>query len=860
MAKHVEPVTGGVVTNRVPDLLEEGQLAACSNLVYTVDYDGLTKRPPRGDVFNAVVATGTASSMVGAVFQNGQSYLITEAQGTGTVGAVIGIHEVTNTAHGTAGTPNTTSYSYGTSTTAGSFLALTMYQNKVYLFDGVNRNLVYPNGTPRLMGMLPVTAEPGVHVTSGSWSASATGFFDYWYTEAMESGETFTSAAPLESTFSGKAQTASVTSTSQGVNVSLPDTPRNSNATHYYIYRSEAKATREAKVFPVGRRVGRMAISATATGIPWNQYTDGSFAAYPSGAGAGIISSSSIFFKVATANSTAASNGSWTNPGNTTANDGAVAIFDGNSTTASGTLTLSGFFGADPTSLSIQEPIGGIQIGVEAWNDTLGRGSAYIQLSGDGGSTWSAGKQIVKSSTSGATFIVPYPNEADDWGIAWTTSKLNDTNFRVRITCTTLLNDNINIDWVGVRVTYNGSPTQGVVPFPAVIIDQGGGTSLGEGANGLPPVASCGDVFEGSVVINDIDVKNRLRWSVPTQPEYFPSLYRDDLPGHGTVITNIKSFNNRLVVCTNTSKWRYNYLPTQLDAQFSPGKVREAISEQNGCINPQCAVTLQDAEGRPLLAVASYNGIFVTDGYSDLEWTGNFAWRTTFASLNWTTLRPVLINNPQLWELTFIYKLSATNSRAIKLHYHPRHIIDGVPKITGPHVYTNTDAGGSGVVSSAATLLLSSGNYATYELYATGNSNSNNRIYVDSSQFTVGDSGVYPTAHSGNELSSVTTRRMYLAGMSEEFAFGVIWVLRPNHTLSAMDITPTVARTNDTALALSTLTIPSDSSVPFNRLTLSGQGEALTIRAAQPVDETNSFGLEAFVVEYEPMGGEDSGS
>lgn len=859
MSKHIEPVTGGLVTSRVPDLLSEGDLTNCANFVYTVDYDGLTRKPARGDVFSAVVATGTAYGMVGASFQNGQAYLITEAQGTGTVGAVVGMHEVTNTAYGTAGTPNSTSYSYGTSTTVGTFLAMAMYQNKVYLFDGTNRNLVYPNGTPRLHGMLAVTAEPATFTATGSWSASATGYFDYWYTEAIETGE-FSESNPLESTFEGKPQGALVTATSIGVNIALPETPRNSGATHYYIYRSEVKPTRDSKVFPSGRRIGRLPISSTASGIPWNQYMDGSYSAYPVSGTTNAIAVGSQYFIPATTAATAVTGGSWDNAsGNVTSNNGAVYIFNGTAVVSFGTLTLSGFFGADPTTLTIQEPIGGIQIGVECWNDTLGRGNAYIQLSGDGGSSWSAAKQIVRSSTSGATFVVPYPAEADDWGIVWTAAKLNDTNFRVRISTSTILSDNINFDWVGARVTYNGSPTQGIVAFPAVIIDEGGGTTSGVGANGQPPTASTGDVFEGSLVTDDSTVRNRVRWSVPTKPEYFPSLYRDDLPGVGTVITNIKTFNNRLVVCTNTSKWRYNYLPTQLDAQFSPGKVREAISEQNGCINPQCATTVQDADGRTLLVVAGYNGIFATDGYSDVDWTQNFAWRQTFNALNWSTIRPMLINNPQLWELTFLFRANATTMRALKLNYHPRHLRDGLPKLTGLHTYTNVSSGSNGMSSAGAVLRLSSGNHASYYLYNTGNADSDNRIFCESSIYIVGDSGVYPQTNSV-ELCSLTTRRMYLAGFTEEFMFGDVYVLRPNHTAVPLNITPTLISTNNTELSQTTEQLAVNVLAPIGRVNFKGQGEALQLTVSQPTDEAGSFGLEALVVDWDDLGSEDSGS
>ena len=79
-----------------------------------------------------------------------------------------------------------------------------------------------------------------------------------------------------------------------------------------------------------------------------------------------------------------------------------------------------------------------------------------VQLSWDGGATWTTARQTSTLSASEATYILGGPS--DTWGRTWTLSNLTNTNFRIRV------NDvasgsgantrDFSLDWIAVRVTY----------------------------------------------------------------------------------------------------------------------------------------------------------------------------------------------------------------------------------------------------------------------------------------------------------------------------------------------------------------------------------------------------------------------
>jgi hypothetical protein len=76
-----------------------------------------------------------------------------------------------------------------------------------------------------------------------------------------------------------------------------------------------------------------------------------------------------------------------------------------------------------------------------------------VQLSWDGGTTWTAGKITGNLTTAGATYTLG--STSDTWGRSWSAADFSSSNFRVRvIDLATVKTRTFYLDSVGVSVTY----------------------------------------------------------------------------------------------------------------------------------------------------------------------------------------------------------------------------------------------------------------------------------------------------------------------------------------------------------------------------------------------------------------------
>lgn len=93
-------------------------------------------------------------------------------------------------------------------------------------------------------------------------------------------------------------------------------------------------------------------------------------------------------------------------------------------------------------------------------DSTSGTNNLAVELSWDGGTTWTTAKNNTTESTSMHTNTLG--GATDKWGRTWSASDFSDANFRVRITCnSTDANRDFYLDWVAVRVYYSaGTPIE----------------------------------------------------------------------------------------------------------------------------------------------------------------------------------------------------------------------------------------------------------------------------------------------------------------------------------------------------------------------------------------------------------------
>ncbi len=151
-------------------------------------------------------------------------------------------------------------------------------------------------------------------------------------------------------------------------------------------------------------------------------------------------------------------NGYEVNPGNAFADDGLYAV-DNNSGTGTSTSCTSTakdkhrFYNYDfgiPDGATIQ----GIEVLLNARVDsTTGSPKICVQLSWDGGVTWTTAKSSATLSTSETTYILG--GVTDTWGRTWASGDFSDANFRVRLAdVSNSTSRDFSLDRVAVRVRY----------------------------------------------------------------------------------------------------------------------------------------------------------------------------------------------------------------------------------------------------------------------------------------------------------------------------------------------------------------------------------------------------------------------
>jgi hypothetical protein len=105
-------------------------------------------------------------------------------------------------------------------------------------------------------------------------------------------------------------------------------------------------------------------------------------------------------------------------------------------------------------SIPPSSTIKGIEIRLDAKVDsTSGSPKLCLQLSWNGGATWTAPKSTPMLKTSAGTYVLG--NAADLWGRTWAVGDISNTSLRVRVTSVaSSTSRDFSLDWVAVRVTY----------------------------------------------------------------------------------------------------------------------------------------------------------------------------------------------------------------------------------------------------------------------------------------------------------------------------------------------------------------------------------------------------------------------
>jgi hypothetical protein len=103
-----------------------------------------------------------------------------------------------------------------------------------------------------------------------------------------------------------------------------------------------------------------------------------------------------------------------------------------------------------PTSAVIR----GLEVRLEAKADsTSGSPRFCVQVSWDGGVSWTAAKTSANLTTSDALYTLG--GATDTWGRSWTAGQFGNANFRVRlVSVASSTARDFSLDWVAVNVYY----------------------------------------------------------------------------------------------------------------------------------------------------------------------------------------------------------------------------------------------------------------------------------------------------------------------------------------------------------------------------------------------------------------------
>jgi hypothetical protein len=145
-------------------------------------------------------------------------------------------------------------------------------------------------------------------------------------------------------------------------------------------------------------------------------------------------------------------------PANGQSNDGAFALDNNSGTNSSASCSNRGkdrhvYFNYN-ISLPPGATIDGFEVRLDARADSTANAPFMcVELSWNGGATWTAVKTTSTLGTSEGTHILGSPT--DTWGRTWLVSELTNANFRIRLTNVASSNQrDFSLDWVAVNIYF----------------------------------------------------------------------------------------------------------------------------------------------------------------------------------------------------------------------------------------------------------------------------------------------------------------------------------------------------------------------------------------------------------------------
>jgi hypothetical protein len=706
MAIQKIPLNGGVVTARDGTLLAENELQQADDCVLK-PFTPAVYRAPGRTAYGTVSGGNPVKALAHLAFDDSSDVLLAWAT-TSIFSSPF-----------TALTGTFSSLITGLNATTDDQMDVMNYSNAQYLMLGAQnkpRRVAYlpnsviagstnpPSLSARTMGMQPVdpsqsdtlTTPFSVATIAGTWP-TALGTGAYWFiiTEVFDPGmadeiEGSFVAYDKDKRFLAKSVTISDVTT-QGVRVTRHSPFQNdgsngtNNATAWRVYMSSRNPD---------------------TTIP-PALTDFTLIATVGGT-SGTAPASVDLMSAASVNTTGYG------PTGTVGFVGAQATFAGAQafTNAANIIGRSNNTYADATddraavickNFGLNAAIVGTIVGIEvlikmAWQQNNGSppAGAWVSLSKNNGVVEATNRreaimQLVRAGAVTLPFTagtIKVGTPSDTWGATWLNTDLADGNFSVVVgKLGTAGNDDLQIDSVAVKIYTNGQAVdKNGTPFAVIVLEDELGVSASFGANFPPPNATTADVFEGQGIYNDPTKPTTIRYSIPDRPEACPTPYVLSFQSRKRdKVTLIRRVGPILVVGMSNSIKRVNYVPTQADPAFLPGRCFEDVTVRQGIPGPGCAVVFDMGSG-PVLAYASKTGMRMTDGQIDRPLNNDQAWSSlvSISNLYLAQLRDDIEN--QALVLDYVPAGGSTHTKSMQFSYNPIHIKpDGTLPMMGPN-------------------------------------------------------------------------------------------------------------------------------------------------------------------------------
>lgn len=855
-----EQFSNGLVETRDALSLEPGELYSAVNVWYTKS-DSLLHKVPA--ITTAKASASACAGLQPLSFLDG-SYLLTHGNGA---------YYKSTITESSGALSNWSAVVTGLSATAlPTAFSAVQYNNKYVLLDGLNTNQVLrSDGTVRRHGLQPVNAVCIVATaTAGAntWPGRTTGYFDYWYTEAVEqstSPEDLIIESAYEATVStevagsptlstgnavtsnGRAvkiavATANVTTMATQVYIDLPLAPRNSRTTHYYVYRSEAKEFEVEPSFPIGERIARIAIPTSDTD---SRIVDGRLRLID-----GVVTTSGPFYPSVYVTNTVSSGITWTNPANvactdvTGYSDGSYGRLTVNTSSSLSPIGTNQIVVSTLSATGISDPVAQIKITMRArlqGGFTSSGVTLNTRISGDGGNSWSANVPITLTATAFTDVATAYSNYG---ATQLSTGDISNTNLRIRIDVTGYKPTTgagtgyVDIDGLKVEIKHNGTQPIPIAPYPGIVL-QVGQEQFVTSKGGEPPVANVGCIFQGSLVTNDVSNKNMVRWSMAGEIDAFPALYFFPVtaPTGSSEITYLGIVNNICIIGMKGAIARVNYLPTENDSSFTRDRIYDYISTELGILNQSAATIVRLNDGREALAVVTTSGIYITDGFTihkvdeDMDWGQIVDAMAAGSTSIYSPANIILVNETFTENLMLFYTYSGT-TEVKPLNWSVNHTKKGGQfKLGGTRTLAT-------VTGAACTMKTTYGYHLVYML------GTDYVVYVMRPS--------YASVISGSIYA--TTRSILFNTPPSEFDITQVYVYTGT-TVSGGALTAYVDRTGQSQTTVTSSTI--SGTHPLNKVDLSVSGEMVKLQFIGANNNTD-HSLGHLTIEYDDQLGTES--